>query len=100
MVTVKEEQLEVCHNQQWGTICRNNWSDNNTQVVCNQLGYNGDYSYKLPSDFYLGSTDNPIVFNDIDCKGDETNIASCDKSMDTTGCDHSTDIGVRCFCEY
>ena len=69
----------MCHNQQWGTICKDNLSDKNIQVVCNQLGYNaGGYSYKLSSDFYLGTTSNPIVYIQIDCKGDETNIVSCE----------------------
>ena len=94
-----EGRVEVCHNQQWGTICRDNWSDNSTQVICDQLGYSGDYSYTTPSYYSFGSTSNPIVYNDVDCVGDETNIASCSKSTDTTGCYHSTDIGVRCFCK-
>ena len=61
-----EGRVEVCHNQQWGTICRDNWSDNNTQVVCDQLGYNGNYGYTI-ANYYLGSTINPIVYNDVDC---------------------------------
>ena len=93
-----EGRVEVCHNQQWGTICRDNWGDNNTRVVCDQLGYNGEYGYTIPY-YSFGSTSNPIVYNDVDCVRDETNIASCSKSTDTTGCSHSTDIAVRCFCK-
>ena len=39
--------VEVCVNGVWGTICdyKNEWSDNNTAVACNQL--NLDFSSNL-----------------------------------------------------
>ena len=32
-------RVEVCIDSTWGTICNNNWDNNDASVVCKQLGY-------------------------------------------------------------
>ena len=34
-----EGRVEVCINDQWGTVCSDQWSSNDGVVVCNQLGF-------------------------------------------------------------
>ena len=34
-----EGRLEVCFNRRWGTFGSDGWTEINTQVVCNDLGY-------------------------------------------------------------
>ena len=112
-----EGRVEICINNQWGTVCDNSWGYNDAIVVCRQLNYlshgqHQDYCscntchfnhvlYKTGavafSRAHFGAGTGPIYFNNVNCRGTESNLINCSRSS-FINCyrGHSWDAGVRC----
>ena len=37
--SIREGRVEICKDQQWGTVCDRGFGDTEAEVVCRQLGY-------------------------------------------------------------
>ena len=90
-----EGRVEVYHSGSWGTVCDDDWDLQDAMVVCRQLGYINATAAVGPARF--GSGSGLILFSELSCVGNESNITECDHH-NTGGhnCSHSQDVGVVC----
>ncbi|XP_014458569.1 deleted in malignant brain tumors 1 protein [Alligator mississippiensis] len=88
-------RVEVLHDQQWGTICDDDWGLLNARVVCRQLGC--ERALSAPGGAYFGQGSDPIWLDDVDCSGKETALFECTrKPWGEQNCDHREDASVVC----
>ena len=118
-----EGRVEVCINDQWGTVCDDSWDTTDATVVCRQLGYaytgskhrlaifslieTVSIKYYIPiflflagqafSGAYFGAGTGPIFLDDVHCTSSITSLLQCTSNpVLSHNCAHSDDAGVRC----
>ncbi|XP_062600926.1 scavenger receptor cysteine-rich type 1 protein M130-like [Saccostrea cucullata] len=90
-------RVEVNLGGGWGTVCDNGWDDNEAQVVCRMLGYNGSAQGLKGSSTTGGK--GTIWMDDLECTGGETSLVQCKMSLygiNFSGCRHYKDARVVC----
>ncbi|XP_072526522.1 neurotrypsin [Salminus brasiliensis] len=93
--SVYEGRVEVYHAGQWGTVCDDQWDDNDAEVVCRQLGLGGTARAWVRA--YFGSGVGRVLLDEVSCTGNELAIEQCPKSAwGEHNCDHTEDAGVSC----
>ncbi|KAM9803897.1 neurotrypsin [Neosynchiropus ocellatus] len=90
-----EGRLEVYHQGEWGSVCDDNWTQLNAQVVCRQLGLRGRAEVAPDGMFEEGR--GKILLDEVECRGNEVSLTSCRHSgWGQHDCSHSEDVRVRC----
>ncbi|KAG7313958.1 hypothetical protein KOW79_022454 [Hemibagrus wyckioides] len=93
--TTYEGRVEVYHAGQWGTVCDDQWDNNDAEVVCRQLGLGG--TAKAWVGAYFGAGVGHVLLDEVSCTGNELSIDQCPKTAwGEHNCDHSEDAGVSC----
>lgn len=88
-------RVEVFYNNEWGTVCDDNWDLSDAMVVCRQLGCG--VAVSAPSSARFGWGAGPIWLDDVSCTGEETNLDNCQaKTRGIHNCHHGEDAGVVC----
>ncbi|KAL4221647.1 Scavenger receptor Cys-rich [Mactra antiquata] len=91
-------RVEVYYQGQWGTICDDNFDHNDAKVICRMLGqYRGSNYGVAYTGAYYGEGRGPIVIDDLNCYGYESDISQCtSRTWLTSNCGHKEDAGVNC----
>ncbi|XP_069056621.1 deleted in malignant brain tumors 1 protein-like isoform X2 [Pleurodeles waltl] len=86
-------RVEVYHNQQWGTVCDDDWGMFDAQVVCRELHCGKVVSFLR----VYGEGSGPIWKDEISCYGFESSLMQCNSAQwGDHDCNHSEDAGVQC----
>ena len=89
-----EGRVEVCINNQWGTVCDDLWDNTDAGVACSQAGFSSEGAMAF-TNARFGQGTGTIVLDDVQCTGTETRLVDCMASS-TNDCTHSEDASVRC----
>ena len=88
-------RVEVYYNNQWQTVCDNNWDILDANVVCRQLGYYGARSAYKSAHYGAGS--GLILLDNLTCNGTESSLLKCSHNgLGVQDCTHSQDVSVAC----
>uniref|UniRef100_H3CEX2 SRCR domain-containing protein n=1 Tax=Tetraodon nigroviridis TaxID=99883 RepID=H3CEX2_TETNG len=88
-------RVEIRHNDQWGTVCDDNWDIRDAQVVCRAMDCGSAQTAK--SNAYFGQGKGDIWLDEVDCRGNETSLLHCNHArLGHNNCGHGEDAGVIC----
>ena len=87
--------MEIYHQDQWGTVCDQDWGISDARVICRQLGYLSATHALTNAQFGRGT--GPVLLNNVDCYGYEARIDECNhRGLYAGDCSGSTGAGVKC----
>ncbi|MGH0127776.1 UNVERIFIED_CONTAM: hypothetical protein FKN15_044578 [Acipenser sinensis] len=90
-----EGRIEVFYNEEWGTICDDDFSTENAHVLCRHLGFISATGWTHSSKYGKGA--GKIWLDNVQCSGSEKSIADCrSRGWGNSDCTHDEDAGVVC----
>jgi hypothetical protein len=83
----------VSYDDEWGTVCDTQFTDTDTKVICNSLGFIEGGASSRAKVKGVG----PIWMTNVQCAGSESDIGDCPKTCGGHGCTHNNDVGICCW---
>lgn len=84
------------HDGSWGTVCDDQWTLMEANVVCRQLGL--DQAFSAVQGGVFGEGSGKIWMDQVKCFGDERRLSDCSfPGWERHNCKHSEDAGVICM---
>ena len=88
--------MEICFNQEWGTVCDQMWDEQDAIVVCRHLGLVSE-GVEAVGNATFGQGTGWVWLDNVQCTGNETALINCSaSSRGINSCTHGQDAGVRC----
>uniref|UniRef100_A0A3Q2X293 Soluble scavenger receptor cysteine-rich domain-containing protein SSC5D n=1 Tax=Haplochromis burtoni TaxID=8153 RepID=A0A3Q2X293_HAPBU len=88
-------RVEIFYQDSWGTVCDDQWSMANAEVVCRELNCGAAMEAKKGA--FFGQGKDEIWLDDVQCVGHESSILKCQhRPFGQNNCGHSEDAGVVC----
>ena len=89
--------MELLFNGRWGTVCDDNFDKLDGQVVCRQLNQGSISRIANPMEFPVGTSDQPIWLDEVQCTGNERWLSACPHpGYGTNDCLHDEDVAIVC----
>ena len=86
----------MLHNGSWGTVCDDDWTLKEANVVCRQLGL--DQAFSAVQGGVFGEGSGKIWMDQVKCFGDKRRLSDCSfPGWERHNCKHSEDAGVICM---
>ncbi|KAK0049320.1 protein bark beetle [Biomphalaria pfeifferi] len=93
-----EGRLEVEINDQWGTVCNDGWIEENSLLVCQQLGLALNRDYPLARVQRRAPDSTPVLMNWVSCDETDVDFTKCRSvNEDAPTCSHDKDVYIKCF---
>ncbi|NXV83757.1 LOX3B oxidase, partial [Atlantisia rogersi] len=90
-----EGRVEVFYNEEWGTICDDDFTLANAHVLCRHLGFVAATGWAHSAKYGKGV--GRIWLDNVNCAGSEKNIGNCKhRGWGNSDCSHEEDAGVIC----
>ncbi|KAG8546835.1 hypothetical protein GDO81_029740 [Engystomops pustulosus] len=90
-----EGRIEVFYNQEWGTICDDDFTMENAHILCRHLGFTEATGWTHSAKYGKGI--GRIWLDNVICTGSEKSIEECkSRGWGNSDCTHEEDAGVVC----
>ncbi|KAM9787686.1 lysyl oxidase homolog 3B isoform 3-T3 [Syngnathus typhle] len=90
-----EGRVELFYKGEWGTVCDDDFSISNANVLCRQLGFVEATGWTHSAKY--GKGQGKIWLDNVQCGGGESSISACkSRGWGNSDCTHDEDAGVVC----